>query len=343
MATLLHNQSAFARNPQLQSKGSSTVSFDTSSYKYFFYSDNPESITRPALADNGKWLNRATVNGRGQVYLWHHNVTGSTINECLLVHNPNNYDITLNVTNYGITKSSSVIPDSNAWKNYMSGNSMSPVTIKAGKFGNLFLQSIPNNYIYGVIARINITNTSGATASAVFYDLAYISNSGGATAAAATSGSTRRGKAPSHYTTINFATVTPPTGANGVGYSIGASFDVLNGADLAYITDESRQASGILEGAFGQQLIVHLPIKNTTGTARNFRIFIGTLANPGFSFPFASIGGSSTVCTSYTNQGLYRDVIDTGSIANNATTTVSFTTAIPAVSSTPYVIGVRAV
>jgi hypothetical protein len=343
MATLLSNQSAVARNPVIQPKGTSTVSFNTSSYKYFFYTDNPEAVTTACLADNGKWLNRASVNGNGQVYTWHQNKTGSTINMCLLIYNPNTYGITLNVTNYGTTRSSSVIPDSAAWANYMAGQSTS-TTVAAGGYGTLFLASVPNNYVYGILARINITNSStGASASATFYDLAYISNSGGATAAAPVSGSTVRGKAPSHYTTINFAALTPPTGVNGVGYTIGAAYDTFSGSDMAYVTDESGQASGSILGCYGQQIIVNLPITNTTGTARNFRIFIGTQASPGKAFPFASIGGSSITYTSGINAGLVRDVIDTGTIANNSTTTVSFTTAVPAVSSTAYIIGVRAV
>jgi len=62
------------------------------------------------------------------------------------------------------------------------------------------------------------------------------------------------------------------------------------------------------------------------------------------AFQFASIGGQSVYYTDY-NSGpnKYRDVVESDVITNNAVMTVSFTTAVPAVSSTPFVISIRPV
>jgi hypothetical protein len=60
---------------------------------WFFYSNNPESVYSDDLADNGRWLNRTTVWGSGHIYTWHSNQTGGTINNCILIYNPNTFDI----------------------------------------------------------------------------------------------------------------------------------------------------------------------------------------------------------------------------------------------------------
>jgi hypothetical protein len=192
---------------------------------------------------------------------------------------------------------------------------------------------------------LSITNNStGAAAKVGLYDLAYISNSGGATGFATAASQGMRGTGNGYYTTLSFATISPAANSDGIGYKIAATSDVFSGSDCATITGTGGAPSGKLEGAFGQQIIVGLPIKNQTGSARSFRIYIGTLANPGYSFAFASIGGQSIYYTDYNaNSNKYRDVIDTGSIANGSTLTVNFTTAVTSVSSTPYVVGARAI
>lgn len=333
-ASLVTNSTAQSLSPTYVSNGTGSAALGGG---YLFYSNNPESVYTSHLADNGKWLNKATVTGAGQVYTWHVNKTGSTIKSCLLIYNPNNYTIKVTSTNRGLTNGNG-ITDSNAWTSYFQGSTTS-ITVAAKSYGNMFLQSVPNNYNFGIVARTNVTNNStGAVASAIFHDIAYISNSGGANSfAAAVAGSKRRGLAPNYYCTMNFATVSP-TNANGIAYKIGTQTDTFNGNDLAYVTDGSGATSGPLDGAYGEQIQVSIPIKNTTGTARSFRIYIGS--NGGYSFPLVNLSGT-TAKYQWIPAFKYVDVIDSGVIANGSTVTVTFFTVVPAISSTPYVIGVR--
>jgi hypothetical protein len=339
MATLIKNSNPAAYSiSTYQSKGSSTTSRNTA--EFLFFSDCPETLTTAHLADQGKWLNKATVSGTGQIYHWHLNSTGSSIYTCLGIYNQNNFTIKVNVPNYGTTlgTAGSVPSDSAAWQSYFQGQSTS-VTVAAGAYGNLFLKSVPNNCVYGVVAKASITNNStGASASAVFYDLAYTSNSGNATAfAAAQSGGFQRGHGDGFYQTINFAAIAYGSETNKKGYKIGSTGDVFSGSDLSNITDDSGSTSGPLNGAYGQIFVVNLPITNNTSASRAFRVFIGS--NGGQSFPFVYMNGDLAVYGS-TDPYYGRDVIQTGLIGANSTATVSFSTVVPASSSTPYVIGV---
>jgi hypothetical protein len=142
--SLLSGQTATTRSPQFATKGSSSATIRSGDF--FYFSDNPESVSSSALADNGKYLNWAEVTGNGQVYIWHHNTSGSQINTLLSIYNPNSYAVKVSATNYGTTKYSSVTSDAAAWSSFMSGNSTSTV-IAANSWGSLFAQSIPNNYV----------------------------------------------------------------------------------------------------------------------------------------------------------------------------------------------------
>lgn len=337
MATLVTGSSAINRSPSWAAIGSSSVSFGGG---YLFYSNSPETVYSSALADNGCWLNRASVTGEGQVYLWHNNSTGSQINSLLLIYNPNTYAIKVTSTNHG-TSNIYNGNDSSAWVSYFITSSIS-TTINAGSWGSMFAQTIPASNNFGVVARTNVTNnSSGAAASAVFYDIAYISNSSGATTFAAPNTGQRghsTGSKSGFYNTLSFNTITPTDSTNGIGYKIGASSDTFSGNDLVYLTDDSGQTTGDLDGSYGQQLVIILPIHNGTSSARSFRIFIGSTG--GLSYPLVNLNGSSASYAS-TNPYYYRDVIDTGTIAIGDTTTVTFFLVVPAIASTPYVIGAR--
>lgn len=342
MATLLTNQTAVARTPSFLSASASNVTLNTS--EFLFYSNNPETLDNADLADNGKYLNLASVNGNGQIYIWHANGTGQTIKHCVLVYNPNSYAVKINVTNYGLTKDNTWKPDAEAWEDYYNGQNTS-VTIAAGGYGNLFLSSVPNGYNFGVVARVNIVRSGTNTSAGVtLYDLAYVSNSGGATAFAAAESRAdtlrTRGKGAGYYAAITFP-VAAPTDTNGVGCSIAASGDSFLGADCSYIIDgcNDENTSGRLEGAYGQQFNITIPIKNTTGSARKFKIYIGSRGD--HSFPFVNFAGGIAKYLTPSEAMTYVDVIETDTIANGSTVNVNFSTVVTALASTPYFIGVR--
>lgn len=344
MAIILRNQ------PQVARTGISYPTTGGSVYlnpnEFFFYSNNPEKIQTKDLADSGKFLNRVSVGGIGQVYTWHANGCGRTIKSCILIYNPNSYEVKVNVTHYGLTNTSNTgLPDAAAWKSYYNGGSTS-ITVPANGYGNLFLRNIGSNYNFGVVARVNIVNSrTSAPATVTMFDLAYESKSDSATAfATAESMSTmrRRGKGVGFYATVNFPTISP-TNTSGIGFKIATSTDFFSGNDCSYITDPSNEASGLLEGAYGQQFYVTMSICNTTGVTRKFRIFIGS--NGGNCFPFVNLG-DEIVCYTTCNRerkNFYTDVIETGSIAPGKTESVSFSSVVTAMAATPYVIGARTI
>jgi len=154
MATLLKSQEAVSRSPQVLSGNESNVYINKS--EFFFYSNSPESLYARHMADNGKYLNYVTVSGNGQIYTWHANRTNQTIKNCILIYNPNSYDVQVKITNYGLTDDATQKEsDADAWEKYYNGQSTS-VTVKAGKYANLFLRSIGSNHHFGIVARANI-------------------------------------------------------------------------------------------------------------------------------------------------------------------------------------------
>lgn len=346
MPTLLKSEANYAK-PSLQLKTSGGGSASIRSGDFLFFGDSPETVLTSHLADSGKYLHWANVTGNGQVYTWHSNQTGSTINSCLLFYNGNSFPVTVSSTNYGTTKLSGVQSDSAAWASYMKGGSTASVNVAAKGYQKMFLQSVPNNYVFGILARLKVTNSNtGALATVGLYDLAYRTNDSGATSFAPYVAPHLRGSGNGYYTTVSLNPMSPPANkSGGIAYTLAASFDSLNGQDCAYITGASGSPSGKLEGCYGQQLIVTLPIKNTTDKARKFRIFVGTQATGKYStlYPFVSIGGNSVAPGTTIAPGLFRDVIETDLIGVGATLNTSFTTAVPAVSSTPYIIGAYAI
>ena len=345
MATLLTNlrrEDAVSRSPQLlTNEGSASINTN----EFFFYSNSPESFNAEALADRGKFLNSVSnLSGTGQIYTWHRNKTNSSIKNCLLFYNPNSYQVTVNVTNYGLT-SISEGTDLNAWKDYYDGNSTS-LTIAAGGYANMFLRTIPNNYCFGIVARATIVRSGTSTPAGVtIWDLAYIDSSKSGNAAGFADlhdpedEDRNRGSGTGFYTTINAPTLSPANSTNGVGFTIGANTDTFNGNDCSYITDPSGKTSGRLAGAYGQQFYVNLPIHNSSSSAKTYRIFIGSTG--GGSFPFVYLNGSIAKLTGNAIDAFkYIDVIEE-TVPANQTKTVSFSTVVAAMASTPYVIGAR--
>ena len=156
MPTLLKNQSVIKDFDPDQISGSGTAVV-TNTSSFFFYSNDPESIGFSDLADKGKFLNRVTVTGKGQVYTWHANITGQTIKNCLLIYNPNSYAIQVKVLKSGTTNTPrNDVSDSEAWKNYFTNGQQRTITIAAAGYSNLFLTDIVNNGRFGMIAELDI-------------------------------------------------------------------------------------------------------------------------------------------------------------------------------------------
>ena len=172
--------------------------------------------------------------------------------------------------------------------------------------------------------------------------MAYTSNSGGGTAfATADPLSTLRaiGSGAGFYATITCPTITPSS-TNGTGVTLAATGDTFGGNDCSYITDPSGSTSGRLEGAFGQQLSITVPIKNTGSTSKTYGIFIGSIG--GGWYLYVNYVGSSVKYTDRVSDNKYIDVLEQA-VSGNTTTSVTFSTVVPAMASTPYVVGVRTV
>lgn len=340
MASFVYNVPVAARSPIKASKGGSTV------YQgggYLFYCDNPETIRSIDLADAGKYLNQASVNGAGQVYLWHENGTPGAITHCLLIYNPNSYSITVSSSNYGLTNGLG-LSDIQAWADYFAGNSKS---IQIGPYGwaTLFSQSVNSGHNVGIVARTNVTNSStSATSTAVFYDLAYVSNSSGATTFSDSDGTGRqRGVGSAFYLTINLDTIAPTT-ADGIAYGMAAgnSDDIFGTTDLVWV---SGQNPGHILGSYGIQHSVTMKVRNDFSQVKNFYIYFGTniiMPDPHFAFPVVNMYGYTNMAT-WVQGGRYVDLIQTGNLNPGETTTISFFMVIGAVSSTPWFIGARPV
>ncbi|MGG0824246.1 hypothetical protein ABE099_15385 [Paenibacillus turicensis] len=315
---------------------------------FFFYSNNPESVAKTALADNGYFLNRAPVKGTGQIYTWHSNKTGSAISNCILIHNPNAFPVKVSSSNYGLTKFAGVQPDSNAWLSFWNTSMSSPitVTIQPGGYGNIFLQNqIPNNGVFGIIARVSVTNAQNNTdASVTFWDLAYISNSGNGNAAATVDGSNRvRGIGQGGYWNTTKFDALASTDSKGKYYTLAAAGDTFNGVDVPWVADYSGGASGGVLGNYGQQINITLPIRNTSSSSRKFQIFIGSSGGSLFPcFYYKGIGYRYSPYNQWGNvPGWYGlDILEL-EVGGSSTVSESFQVVVPAVSSTPLAIGAR--
>ena len=346
---VLNNPNNATRDLSLAPEADRNDSSVTLGGGFLFYSNNPESVNTAALAENGRYLNRATVTGSGQVYTWHVNKTGRAISNSLHIINENNFPIRISVNTRALTNHA-LRSDNDAWITFWGGSGATTITIQAGGSSSLFIQNnISNDNVFGIIGRINITHTSVSPAPETLHDVAYIANPSGAgefaeiQGSGSDPGSKRRGFANSGFwQTMNFHTLSP-NDLNGSFYTISKYDATFSGEDLVQINDPSGATSGGLAGSYGCQININLKIHNTDPIARNFRIYL------------ASRGGLCFPCFHY-NNGRFRfgargtwghipafqaiDIIEVN-INRNVTMTVPFQIVVPAVASTPYVIGAR--
>ena len=207
------------------------------------------------------------------------------------------------------------------------------------------LSGIPNNGVFGVIARLNVTNNStGSAASATLYDLAWVSNSGGASQVADPDGTGRpRGIASTGYwNTINFATITPAN-QYGTYYTLASPSDTFSGADVPYVSDPSGRASNYAWGNYGAQMNISLPIYNSSSSTRTFRIYVGSTGGGFFpAFYYKGTGYRYSPPGKWGNIE-HHDALDILEVQVGANTTVTetFQVVVPAVSNAPLCVGAR--
>lgn len=342
MATLLKNQPAIPRTLSPTTTGSGSVYINPN--EFLFYSNDPETFHEDDLADNGKFLCRENVSGNGQIYVWHHNATNMVINHTILVYNANNFDVTVEASNYGLTNTTNTaLPDTVAWQSYYNGQA-TQINVAAKGYANLFPRWIGNGNNFGIVARVNIyqRGNKSVAAGVTMFDLVYDTNSGGGTNYASPDDpKRRRGKGGGYYCTMTLPR-TAPINSTGIGYSYGASANTFfKGQELSYIQDSGNQGSGILEGGFGMQFNITIPVYNATGISQKFRIFMGSRG--GHFIPFVNFNGDIATSQTITDgSGMkYMDVIETDILAPNQVRNYTFSTVIPALSDTPYMVGVR--
>lgn len=337
----------------------------------FFYCNNPETVTFSDLADSGKYLTYNGVVSSGQLYTWHFNDTGKTISSVILVYNPHSFPIKVDFTNIGLTCLAGG-NDRAAWESYYNGTTSETKEIPALGYMSMLVQNnIPNQYVFGKIARYSITNkNTGAAVTAFFYDLAYnlSQNAGNAHAFADSDqpdsgkNSRRRGIGNGFYNYLTIGTSSKPVELTDTrierAATIGGVYaqtdninDSFYGRDMAVITggtgDKNNSSlmnndSGYLYGCYGMQMRVTMTVKNSSSRAREIRVFLG--CNVGYPFPiFARFNKQF-----YTSQKLVSpqhicDVITLGTVAAGATQTVTFDTVNVAQSAAPFYIGARLV
>ena len=339
MPIALTGQPEVARKIKMITPTTKAVSINSS---YLFYSNNPEYVSLSDCADRTRFLYRDTVTGAGQVYTWHNNNTGKALTTSLLIYNYNAFAVTVTASNYGL--SNNVSNDAAAWKSYFDGNNIS-ISVPAGGYNNLFKRTVSNGNNWGVVSRLSIKNCStGAAAGAILFDLAYVDSSfaGNATtfAAAVRNNELKRGKGSGYFTNLYCTLPITATTGDGVRVNFGSKSDSsFSGNECVTLVDTSGASSGQLLGAFGQQMNITVTIKNQTGAARKFRIYLGCNAG-GNPSPVYSYGGTNVSCGS-TASGKYRDIIESDSIACNDSATLSFFSALPGGTNTPYSFGVR--
>lgn len=309
---------------------------------WFFYSNSPEEVAVADTADGGAWLNRVDVNGSGQLYVWHANTTGASVVGHILIYNPNSFPITVSSSNYGLTNGK--WNDIGGWFKFWAGTSKT-VTVAAGGWGSIFAQTVANGSPWGIVARLSIKDASGRDASATLFDIAYTSpaKSGNASRFAIADPTTsmrRRGYANTGYwNQLNLNTITLSTAPQA--FKIAASGDSFQGQDLVYITDPSGQVSGLLEGAYGVQHYLVIPVRNPYTTSKRVRIFAGNHNTTNVMVAMYGYGGAGG-CSLNLNPGEYIDILD-DTIPAGATVTYSFQYVVPAGSSAAVTLGVRMV
>ena len=334
---------------------SGTCSVSRNTAEKFFYSNNPENLKNGySLADDGYWLARELISGTGHLYTWHINNTGKTIHSNILLYNPGSTNVTITFSNIGLTNGAN--SDRNAWINYYNNTSGNKIfTLKPQQFlsPDVLQSTVTNGKMFGKIARFSISGGN-----LYIYDLAYATNSGGATAPAPKdeSISRTRGLGQGFYETMNVILTLTDNAATqsfslgGINGAANNKNDSFNGNDLISIKDSSPSPnlSHYLYGNYGVQMRINLTIDNQCKVGNNgkkVRIFMGTWVsaeNNGGFVPFcrydkkfySAITGNAGART-YVDV-LYNDAMPTGK------STVTFAMIVPAaISTAPVIVGAR--
>lgn len=320
----------------------------------FFYCNMPESVTLDGLADiisgrGGAWLAREYVTGSGQIYTWHKNVSGRTINSVLLLYNSNSTPVTVTFSNIGLTNGAGY-NDRAAWEDYYNGrNAPVTMTLQANDFKSVMLQSgIQNGNNFGKVARFKMNGTG-----LYFYDLAYASNSGTATDYAPHDESTSRprGLGQGFYENMTVRLTLTDTAATQA-FSLGGIYaaeqdnrDSFMGKELIHITDSatgSSNASYDLYGCYGVQMRINLTINNQCSSTKKVRIFMGSYDDDTGGYAFCRF--NKQFYKAYTPLIIgpyeYVDVLYDDALPRGEST-VTFDYVVPATASAPSIIGAR--
>ena len=343
-------KNTFTVGPGIIQKGDNkeTCSVSRNTTEKFFYCNNPEQVVNDSLADNGSWLARELISGNGHLYTWHINKTGRSIHSNILLYNPGSSAVTITFSNIGLTNGAG--SDRSAWISYYNNTSGNKTyTLNAQQFLSPdVLQSIvAAGNLFGKIARFSISGGS-----LYIYDLAYATNSGGATAPAPKdeSISRTRGLGNGFYETMNATLALTDTAAT-QSFSLGGGWaaqkikdDSFSGNDLIPIVDSSKNfspdknASYDLYANFGVQMRINLTIDNQCKVGTNgkrVRIFIGNAGVPFCRYNKQFFAAKTDCLKNEYIDVLYNDAMPSGK------TTVTFDMVVPATSSAPVYVGAR--
>lgn len=326
-----------------------SCNIDTS--EFLFYSNNPETVKYECLTESKKWLCREDVIGRGQIYTWHRNEVSQQIYTSIVIYNPNKFTVNVDILAMGLTNESDWHSDARAWRDYLIGNTVKTKSIPAGGYLDLYTRPVQNLCNWGIISKISFTDENNNPAKVTLFDIAYIepNNSGNATEPAYIPSSTdestpHRGKGLGYVETLNLNLVIE--NKNEVkAVSIGAKDDSFEGTDLIQVVDSSGMIPFTgLAGSFGVKIKVKLTVQNKA-EAGNCSVVIGSIGQ--YSYPIVFYNNEFGFPTQNENyQGRVDPnkavkVIDLGWMEKNSTPVkVEFITAVPALSSAPYIIGV---
>src|SRR5437879_2506667 len=172
MATQLRGQNTGCTSVPLS--GINVLNFLSGSVtpqNFFFYSNNPETITNQ-IADSGIYLNKETLHGGpGQVFYWHSNSTGGPINSAIYLGNPNASPVNVTVSSRGIMPLQAP-SDVEGWFQYYTAGQGQIVPVPARGHTLLYPQLVPKGAIFGGVLNMTIASP-GSTVPLDVYDIAY--------------------------------------------------------------------------------------------------------------------------------------------------------------------------
>lgn len=301
----------------------------TKSGGFLIYSNSPEKVTSTELADDGKWLCREQVSGNGRIATWHTNGSGASFTNAILLYNPNNVAITVSISKLQQTTNYN---DAAKSLSYMEGIGTSKTFSNIPAYGYQVLasMSISSGANFGMI--MDVTNSSGK--SIYIYDLAYTSNSGGATAGAIRQGTKVRGKCSNNTTTIDLGTITY------AGSPVGKRLFSNGDTRCLTLTDSSSNpaVSLILNGNYGTVTTFKLKVVNSSGSTKQLRVGFGSAGTGLFYAAKMSYNNQdSAQYGDWIPQEEVRGAIDLGSMTDGASKEFYFDFMVTSMASTPAV------